>query len=140
MSAFLSRIAAVLALALAAAVPLLGQGRAAFTLGVLRRDGVLIPFASYNGRSWAASWPGPNASVALPIGLSDIPKAWWGAAGPGAPWTAWPLENPPRPLGLVRPEQLQVFCGTEVGLKTNYAGGAFDPRQPTVPADGLAIA
>ena len=140
MPALFRRVAAVLALALAAAVPLVGQGRGAFGLGVLRRDGILIPFAAYNGRSWNANWPGPNANVVLPIALSDIPKSWWGAPGASARWAAWPFEDTPRPLTLVRPEQVQVFCGTQLGVKTDYKGDDFDPRQPTVPKDGLAVA
>lgn len=140
MSAFFSRIAPVLALAVAVAVPLEGQGRGAFGLGVLRRDGILIPFASYNGRSWSADWPGPGANVELPITLADVPARWWGAAGPTARWTAWPLDGESRSLELKKPEQTPVFCGTALGIRTDAPAGEFDPREPTAPKDGIAIA
>lgn len=132
--------ASVLALALAAAVAISGDARPALGLGVLRRDGVLIPFASYNGRAWSADWPGPNSNVVFPISLADIPRRWWGAAGPSASWTAWLTDGTTRPLALQRPEHLRVFCATGLGVRTDYDGGAFDPREPTIPKAGLAIA
>ena len=141
MSAFLRRIAApVLALAIGGAVPLAGDTRSSFGLGVLRRDGVLVPFASYNGRAWSAEWPGPDGSAILPISLSDIPKKWWGAPGPAAPWKAWLLDGTTRPLTLRKPEHMRVFCTTGLGVRTDYEGGEFDPREPTAPKSGLAIA
>jgi len=140
MPAFFTRIAPALALAAAVAIPLDGQQRGAFDLGVLRRDGILVPFASYNGRSWSADWPGPGARVDLPISLADVPKPWLGAAGPGARWTAWLLDDQSRPLALKKPEQTPVFCGTALGIRTDYPAGEFDPREPTVPKDGVAIA
>jgi hypothetical protein len=140
MSAFVTRVAAVAVLAAAATFPIDGQGRQAFGLGVLRRDGGLIPFCSYNGRVWTTDWPGPNTAEILPIGLADVPKKWWGAPGPSAPWTAWLLDGTSRPLSLKKPQQLQVFCGTHLGVATDYAGAASDPRDPTIAKDGLAIA
>jgi len=135
------RLAApVLALALTAAVPLAADVRQSFGLGVLRRDGVLIPFAAYNGKSWTATWPGPNSNTVFPISIADIPKGWWGAPGPAAPWTAWLSDGSKKPLALKKPEHTRVFCATELGVRTDYAGEAFDPREPTVPKAGLAIA
>jgi hypothetical protein len=141
MSVFLRRIAApVLALALAASVPLAGVGGPAFGLGILRRDGILVPFGSYNGGSWTADWPGPESNVVFPISLSDVPKRWWGAPGPAAPWTAFLLDGKTTPLALKKPEHMRVFCATQLGVKTDYAGGPHDPRDPGIPKDGLAIA
>src|SRR5437870_165711 len=122
MSAFFRGIAPALALLLAAAAPIVGQGRSAFGLGVLRRDGVLIPFAAYNGRSWTTDWPGVD-SPELPISVDSIPKRWWGAPGPAAPWTAWLLDGTSRPLALKKPEHLRVFCGTHLGVQTDYPPG-----------------
>ena len=107
---------------------------------MLQRDGVLIPFASYNGRGWTAEWPGPDSNVVFPISLADIPKRWWGAPGPAATWTAWLLDGTTRALALAKPAHMRVFCATQLGVKTDYDGGAFDPREPTIPKSGLAIA
>src|SRR6478752_9552173 len=139
MSALWRRIAPLVVLVLAAGLlPLAAESRS-FGLGVLRRDGILIPFASFNGRSWSADWPGLN-STELPISLSSIPKKWWGAPGPAAAWTAYLPDAESRPLALQKPAHLRVFCSTHLGLQTDYAGGPFDPRDPTIAKDGIAIA
>lgn len=139
MSAFFRALGPVLALALAVTLPVAGEGRTSFGLGVLRRDGGLVPFAAYNGRVWTADWPGAD-STEFPISLDSIPKRWWGAPGPAASWTAWLLDGTARPLKLEKPQQLQIFCGTHLGVQTDYRGGAFDPRDPTIAKAGLAIA
>jgi hypothetical protein len=140
MSAFPRIFAAALALALIPGlVPMLGQGRTAFGLGVLRRDGVLIPFCTYNGRTWSADWPGIDTPE-LPISIQSVPKRWWGAPGPSASWTAWLADGGKQPLVLEKPEHLRIFCGTHLGIQTDYRGGPFDPRDPTIAKDGVAIA
>lgn len=115
-------------------------GGGQFSLGVLRRDGFLLPFASFDGRSWQVTWPGTDISVPLPISLSDVPKRWWGAAGAGAPWTAWFPDAPARPLKLGKPSQVPVFCGAYLAVGTDYRGEAPTEREPTVSKDALAIA
>jgi hypothetical protein len=137
MPAFFRVLAAGLLLAVTAAVPMRGDSRSAFGLGVLRRDGILVPFCSYNGRGWTADW---TPEAVLPISLADIPKRWWGAPGPTAPWTAWLLDGTTRPLALKRPEHFRAFCGASLGVQTDYPPGAFNPRDPSVVKDGLAIA
>src|SRR3954469_19131616 len=139
MSAFLRRFGPLVALALALAVPLAGQSRSPFGLGVLRRDGALIPFTSWNGRTWSTEWPGIN-SAELPISVASIPKRWWGAPGPAAPWTAHLTDGTTRPLALKKPAHLRIFCGTHLGVQTDYEGGEFDPRDPTIGKDGIAVA
>jgi hypothetical protein len=135
--------------ALALSAVTLGMAAAAappdpsFTLGILRRDGILLPFAAFNGKSWDTPWPGSDLAVPLPIAIDDVPKKWWGAVGPGAPWTAWILGEAtltPRPLVVRKPEQIHVFCGGRLALGTDYRGGAVDAREPTAPKHGLAIA
>src|SRR3982750_2583000 len=111
-----------------------------FTIGVLRRDGVLIPFASFNGRTWTASWPGSDPNAVLPISLSDIPKTWWGDAGPQAAWSAWLPESDPRPLKLIKPVHVPIFCGAHLGRGTDDRGGAPAGGEPTVPKDAIATA
>ena len=113
-----------------------------FSLGVLRRDGILIPFASFNGNDWITPWPTSDTGVSLPIGLQDVPKPWWGPTGPAAVWTAVMVaDGSRRPLKLDKPVQVRVFCGGRVGLATDYTGGEpVDPRQPSVAKDALATA
>jgi hypothetical protein len=122
----------------AAAAP--GAERPAFSLAALRRDGVMIPFASYDGRAWSLQWPESDVGVPLPIALADIPKKWWGPQGPAAPWTAWLPGGETRPLTLGKPVHTKVFCSGHPAVATDYRGGMLDPRDPTVPKDGLAVA
>jgi hypothetical protein len=108
-----------------------------FALAVLRRDGVMLPFASYDG-SWSVEWP--YASVALPISLADVPTKWWGAPGPGARWTAWLPGEAKRPLKVRNLTSMPVFCDRRLAIQTDYVDGPFEVGQPTVPKDGLATA
>lgn len=120
---------------------LLAAPKVSFDVGVLRRDGILVPFAAYNGHEWSAPWPTSDASGPLPIGLDDVPKKWWGPIAPAARWTAWMAEDgSSRPVKLEKPAQIRVFCGGHVGIKTDYDGGPVDEREPSVAKDGIAIA
>ena len=109
------------------------------TLGVLRRDGLLLPFASFDG-NWEAPWPDPSRVAAVPIGIEDVPRTWWGAAGPNATWTAWLAGGATRSLKLLEPVVKQVFCELRLAIGTDYRGGPFERGEPSVPKDGLAIA
>ena len=110
-------------------------------LAVLRRDGIMIPFAAFNGHEWTAPWPTSDTDGPLPIGLDDVPKKWWGPVGPGATWTAWMVEDgSSRPLKVKKPEQVRVFCGGHVGVRTDYVGEPVDEREPSVAKDALVIA
>jgi hypothetical protein len=110
-----------------------------FSLGVLRRDGVLVPFAAYDNGSWSVRWPADLRNVARPISLDDVPDKWWGPQGKDVPWRAW-LDGRVVPLALGRPVEYPVFCTTRLGISTDYRAPIADPRQPTVPKDGAAIA
>jgi hypothetical protein len=134
--AFVLAILVVFATALLPAAP-----GTAFMLGVLRRDGVLIPFAAFNGHDWSDPWPASDTSAALPINLDAVPKKWWGPAAQPTPWTAWMVaDGTSRPLKIQKPVQVRVFCGGHVGLKTDYASGQpFDPREPSIAKDALVV-
>ena len=45
-----------------------------FSLAILRRDGKLLPFATYDGR-WRNHWPTPGEGrMSIPIRLDEIPR------------------------------------------------------------------
>jgi hypothetical protein len=136
----IARGAAALLLGALAVAGVRAAERQKFTLAALRRDGVIIPFASYDGRNWSLQWPDSDLTVPLPISLADVPKRWWGPQGPDAPWTARLPEGETRPLALGKPVHAKVFCSGHPAVATDYRGGPFDPRAPTVPKDGLAVA
>ena len=139
------RVPAVLLLAALAAAGLATAGvrgaeRPKFSLAALRRDGVMIPFASFDGRSWGVLWPDSDVTEPLPISRDDIPKKWWGPQGPDVPWRAVLLGGETRPLKLGQPVHAKIFCSGHPAVATDYRGGPIDPREPTVPKDGLAVA
>jgi hypothetical protein len=135
------RLAAAMLLAALAAVGLIAAEKPKFTLAALRRDGVIIPFASFDGKAWGLHWPESDATAPLPISLADVPRKWWGPQGPDVPWTAHLLGGATRPLAIGKPVHAKVFCSGHPGLATNYRGDdPIDPREPTVAKDGLAIA
>jgi hypothetical protein len=136
------RVAACLAAVIATIVSVrAAAGPGQFSLAVLRRDGVMIPFANYTGREWVVSWPGTDTALPLPISLADVPKRWWGSVGPDAPWQAWLADGSTRPLKLQKPVHVPIFCGARLAIATDYRGdGSAEEPGPTVPKDSLATA
>ena len=129
--------AAVLALTgpLAAGAP-----RAAFGVGVLRRDGVIVPFGAFDGKRWSASWPAPALELTIPITLTSVPSRWWGPTPPLETWQAW-IAGEPRSVRIAQPDWVNVHCVRQIGLRSNYAAAVPAPprsEQP-YPKDGLAV-
>src|SRR4051794_3099954 len=65
------------------------SGSAPFTIAVLRRDGIVSPFAAFDGKQWTAPWPGDLRSLDVPIDMPGIPSKWWGKIGSISEMTAW---------------------------------------------------
>src|SRR5690349_24999088 len=60
-----------------------------FVVGALRRDGIVIPFAVFDGKNWSAPWPADLNVNDQPTPVADIPRAWWGKPGPVSEFAAW---------------------------------------------------
>ncbi len=113
-----------------------------FTLGVLRRDGIVIPFAAWNGSRWENRWPAPDRRVDIPISVAGSPKGWWLNDRPVGYWTAWPLRGDSQVVYVKNPINLTAECQPQVGLQTDYTSveaPALARMQP-FPKDGLATA
>ena len=120
-----------------AAADAAGRG---FAVGILRRDGVLIPFATFDGKRWRNSWPPPQFELTVPISVDGIPSRWWGPTGRLDTWQAW-IGGASRPLRVVQPDWVGVHCARSIALKTDYrAEDAIPPPnvQP-YPKDALAV-
>lgn len=135
----LRAIAAVAALAAGAAF--IDAPRDTFAVGVLRRDGVVIPFATFNGKRWRADWPAPKLDLTVPVTLSAVPSRWW---GPTPPLEQWQVRTAAgvRDVKVVQPDWVDIQCARQVGLRTDYRPD-LPPPPPTMqpyPKDGLAIA
>jgi hypothetical protein len=111
----------------------------AFGIGVLRRDGAVIPIAAYDGKRWSRPWPQPRWDLTIPITLSSVPKKWWGPTPPLEHWQVTTAAGS-RELRVTQPDWVDVFCVRQIGLRTDYRPDQLPPP-PTVqpyPKDGLA--
>lgn len=114
---------------------------APFTLAVLRRDGVLVPFAHFDGRRWSNPWPEPSTGPEAPVRLEGISRKWLKGASPAGPWTMWTLEGQARPLEVTAPTVFEAHCLASVGLQTAYRSTERLPLphvQPH-PKDAVAV-
>ena len=111
-----------------------------FAIGVLRRDGVVIPFAAFDGR-WTTPWPSDLNGLDLPITLNDVPRRWWGGIELPPELTAW--ADGAR-LGVVRldkPAMMPVMCVPRMTLRSDYKSA--QPLPPLMaqpfPKDGVVV-
>ncbi len=112
----------------------------AFGIGVLRRDGNVIPIAAYDGKRWSSPWPEPRVDLTIPITLGGVPKKWWGPTPPLENWQVMTADGP-RALRVTQPDWVDVFCVRQIGLRTDYRPDQ-PPPPPSArpyPKDGLAI-
>jgi hypothetical protein len=111
-----------------------------FTLGVLRRDGVVVPFASYDTRRFVNRWPVPGRRQDIPISIASSPKKWWLRDSPVSAWTAWPMRGENRVVHVKSPVNLTAECQTHIGLQTDYSSiePPVPPKMQPYPKDGLA--
>jgi hypothetical protein len=112
-----------------------------FTLAVLRRDGIVSPFAAFDDKQWTTPWPSELRSLDVPIGLTGIPPKWWGKAGPISEMTAW-VDGVNRGLiHLQRSTVLPLMCESRLALVSDYR--STQPQssslEPPFPKDGLAV-
>ena len=123
---------------------LLAEPRNVFAVGVMRRDGFIVPFAEYDGKRWGSSWPRPRLDLQIPITLQTVPKRWWGPSSPVAEWQVWPAFEAPERWYSARVTQLdwvQAHCVRQIALRTDYHSNAAvpPPSEQPYPKDGLAI-
>jgi hypothetical protein len=109
-------------------------------LAVLRRDGILFPFAAFHGTAWSAPWPGGLKDVELPVNLASIPERWWGGSRPDS-WRAWLMDGTSREIRALTLAQFRVHCAMRLGVRTDYRPQDELPILPAepFPKDGLAV-
>ena len=117
------------------------QEQARFTLGVLRRDGAVLPFAAFDGKRWSAPWPATASALDIPIALDDVPERWWGKPGPATEMVAWSDGASLGRLRLERPVRLPIMCEARIAVRSSYKSKQPPPppfEQP-FPKDGVVI-
>lgn len=112
-----------------------------FAVGVIRRDGAIVPFAEFDGKRWSVSWPAPALELLVPITVTSVPKQWWGPTGPLTEWQIWPALGDPRSVSVTQPDWVQAHCLRQIALRTNYKSDLAvpPPNEQPYPKDGLAI-
>ncbi len=106
----------------------------------MRRDGVLIPFAAFDGRHWGNSWPGPAKDLSVPVTFDGVPKGWWAAAPPSADWQLWTPAGA-TDVHVTQPDWVDAHCFRQVALKTDYRSPErpAPPGEQPYPKDGVAV-
>jgi hypothetical protein len=124
------------ALLLAADTP-----RATFGAGVLRRDGVIVPFAAFDGKRWSSPWPLPALDLTVPIDLRGVPSKWWGPTGALDTWQVWTAAGEPKSVHVRQPDWVDAHCVRQIGLRSDYqpASAPPPPIEQPYPKDGLAV-
>jgi hypothetical protein len=114
---------------------------ASFAVGVLRRDALIVPFATYDGKRWQNDWPLPANSADVPFSLRDVPKRWWGPVGPLETWQLWTPDGSSRTVKVRQPDWAPTYCQKQVGLRTDYQPRLLPPPLTAhpYPKDGLAV-
>jgi hypothetical protein len=112
---------------------------------VVRNDGLLLPFAAFDGRKWSTPWPdqieGPGAPD-LPANLASVPEDWWGGAAPGL-WNLWPrgAASATR-IALQSPVMMRIGASRQLGFRTDRppVPPPVPPFELPFPKMGIAIA
>ena len=137
MKSTLCILAALLALELPA--PALQEDASKFVIGVLRRDGGVIPFATFDGRRWRARWPADVRNRELPISLDDVPEDWWGIEPPPKTMTIWRDGTRAGSVALTGLAMTRPMCEPRITLKSDYKPVTTPPPpfEMPYPKDGL---
>ena len=127
-------------LALGAVLLAADAPRVTFGVGALRRDGIIVPFAAFDGKRWGNAWPLPALELTIPIDLRGIPSKWWGPTRALDTWQAW-TSGEPRTLRVLQPDWVNVHCVRQIALRSDYVPPmAVPPRtEQPYPKDGLAV-
>lgn len=111
-------------------------------LAVLRRDGIVTPFAAFNGRRWTARWPVDLRNIDLPISLEHVPGRWWGVDVAPRSMTIWQDGVRGGTVTITGVTTTRLMCEPRIALKSDYtpAATAPPPFEVPYPKDGLLVA
>ena len=111
-----------------------------FVLSVLRRDGIVIPFAAFDGRRWSSRWP-DYLPRERPISLENIPKEWWGVERPSARMHLWSDGVRVGDVMVQGPTITPLMCAPRMTLKSDYKSAhPVPPRfELPFPKDGVLV-
>jgi hypothetical protein len=109
--------------------------------GIVRSDGLMIPFAQFDGLKWRLCWPEADSKDGQKtIELSAIPKAWLGSLEviPNT-WKFLSSDHRISELNLGIPIKTASYCGDIWGITTNYSPAKKVEHSWPYPKAGLAF-
>jgi hypothetical protein len=120
--------------------PLVQERTAPFVLSVLRRDGIVLPFAAFDGRRWSRRWP-ERVPVELPISLDAVPGWWWGVDAPPRRMHLWDAGASVGEVTVTGLTMTRLMCERRLALRSDYKAGtpAPPPMVLPYPKDGLLV-
>ena len=103
-----------------------------FIVGILRADGMLIPFAQYCNGGWSNPWPPPHrysesiygeSAAVKPHSLQDLPEPWFKQRGKvSRTWYFWSSAGALIVLKASKVLKVPAHSGTNWALLTNLPG------------------
>ena len=112
-------------------------------VGAIRVDGILVPFATFDGRAWRNHWPetqyGQNIRTLGRIPIATLPQHWWGGHPPVLRW--WVLRRAAlsTPVAVTGGSFVESLCGVSPALSTDFVSGVpFRHRNAGLFLDGGA--
>jgi hypothetical protein len=117
------------------------ESRPVFSVGALRRDGIVIPFDTYDNNHWETNWPAPKLDLIVPVDVRAVPSGWWGPAPAPRTWDAWIGRPTSQGVDVTQLDWVDVHCVRQVGLKTTYQSDKPVPPPTTqpYPKDGFVV-
>jgi hypothetical protein len=109
-------------------------------VAVLRRDGLLLPFASFKDDGFKAPWPDGLRDKSVPLNLESVPDDWWGGEVPSG-WRARLTDGTEREIQVTTPQVYVSGCESRLGVRTDYTSDQPIPEVPVepYPKDGVVI-
>ena len=109
-----------------------------FIVGVLRANGIIIPFARYDGTHWANSWPEPIYRTPAP--LEQIPREWLGGNDLTPNWRLWLPAGSTHAVRVLDLQYADTGCDGNWGLSTDFPKSLnVKPNNCPHPTIGIAL-
>jgi hypothetical protein len=99
------------------------NGNDTFIVGIVRADGVIVPFARYANRKWTNPWHSrqPNDQPGDLDTIADLEKPWFQSfVKPSSKWYLWSSAGEPRAIKTSDAVQVCSHCQKVWGLLSDY--------------------